>query len=233
MPFGLTNAPATCQQFVNDVLREFLDVFVVVYLDDILIYSKKKEDHVHHVRQVLEKLSGAGLFVKGEKCEFHTKSTTFLGFIVTSEGITMDPSKVQAISEWEPPESVHDVQVFLGFANFYRRFIDKYALKCRPLYDLLKKDIPFKWTQEHQRIFDDLKKAFSTAPILRHHDPSCQSVLECDASDTVVAGILSQYFPENGKQVLHPIAFYSKKMSPPRMPLWYRRQGAPGYCSSL
>ncbi len=214
MPFGLTNAPATGQQFINDILREYLDVFVVVYLDDILIYSQKEEDHVEHVTKVLQKLQEAGLFVNGQKCDFHTTSTTYLGFIVTPEGISMDPQKVQAISDWEPPKNVHDVQVFLGFANFYRRFIDKYAIKCRPMYDLLKKDVPFNWTNEHQRIFEELKEAFSTAPILRHYDPSLQAIVECDASNTVVGGILSQYFPENGKQILHPVAYFSKKMSP-------------------
>jgi hypothetical protein len=168
MPFGLTNAPATGQQFINDILREYLDVFVVVYLDDILIYSQKEEDHVEHVTKVLQNLQEADLFVNRQKCDFHTTSITYLGFIVTPEGISKDPQKVQAISDWEPPKNVHDVQVFLGFANFFRRFIYNYAIKCRPMYDLLKKDVPFNWTDDHQQIFENLKDAFSTAPILSH-----------------------------------------------------------------
>jgi hypothetical protein len=143
-------------------------VFVAVYLDDILIYSQKGEDHVEHVTKVLQKLQEAGLFVNGQKCDFHTTSTTYLGFIVTPKGISMDLQEVPAISDWDPSQCVNNVQVFLKFANFYRRFIDRYAIKCLPMYDLLKKDVPFRWTTEHQQIFEDLKEAFSTATILRH-----------------------------------------------------------------
>ena len=127
MPFGLTKAPATCQQLVNDVFCKFLDVFVVVYLDDILIYTKKREDHTACIRKVLQKLSDAGLFVKGKKCEFSTPSTTFRSFVVGTHGISMDERKIQAIKEREEPCLVHDVQVFLGFANFYQCFISKYT----------------------------------------------------------------------------------------------------------
>jgi hypothetical protein len=108
-------------------------------------------------------------------------STTYLGFIVTPEDISMTPQKAQAIWAREPSESVYDVQVFLGFANFYRRFIDKYAIKCCPMYDLLKKNVPFKRPQEHQQSFEDLKEVFSTATILRHYDPALQAIQECDA----------------------------------------------------
>ena len=135
MPFGLTNAPATCQQFINDTLREYLDVFCVAYIDDILIYSKNQEEHDIHVTKVLEKLSGVGLCIKPEKCEFSVTSTSFLGFIISQDGVSMDSSKVSAIKEWEAPKSVKDVQCFLGFANFYRRFINKYSTKCTPLRD--------------------------------------------------------------------------------------------------
>jgi hypothetical protein len=172
MPFGLTNAPATGQQFINDILREYLNVFVVVYLDDILICSQKEEDHVEHVTKVLQKLQEASLFVNRKKCDFHTTSTIYLGFIVTPKDISMDPQKVKAISDWKPPKTVHDVQIFLGFANFYGRFIDKYTIKCRLMYELLRKDVSFKWTEEHQHTFENLTETFSTAPIRRQYDPS-------------------------------------------------------------
>ena len=120
IPFGLTNAPATFQSFINDTLREFLDIFCVAYLDDILIYSEDYQTHVEHVRKVLEKLQGAGLYLKPEKCEFHTKSTTFLGFVVSADGISMDSKKVSTIQEWEVPQNVKALQYFLGFGNFYR-----------------------------------------------------------------------------------------------------------------
>jgi hypothetical protein len=109
MPFGLTNAPASCQQFVNDTLREYLDIFCAVYIDDILIYSKSRKEHKEHVRKILGKLEEAGLYVKAEKCEFSVSQTSFLGFIVGADGISMDPAKIQAIREWEAPKNVRDV----------------------------------------------------------------------------------------------------------------------------
>ena len=123
MPFGLTNAPATCQRFVNDTLTEFLDVFWVCYLDDILIYSDNVQGHCKQVKAVLEKLHGAGRFAKPEKCEFEANKTTFLGFVISQDGIEMDPEKVSAVNNWEIPKTIQDVQCFLGFANFYRRLI--------------------------------------------------------------------------------------------------------------
>src|SRR5690606_30819430 len=144
MPFGLTNAPATFQAFINDVLREYLDHFVVVYLDDILIYSKTKEEHIEHVRKVMKTLLGAQLQAKLSKCEFHKDQVEFLGFVISKEGISMDPKKVKTIQEWKSPSSVHDIQVFLGFANFYRRFIKNFAKEVAPITRLLKKDITVK-----------------------------------------------------------------------------------------
>ena len=191
MPFGLTNAPATCQQFVNDTLRQYLDLFCVVYLDDILIYSKNLEEHRQHVRTILETLLSAGLYVKGEKCEFFTTSTTFLGFVVSTSGISMDPGKVSAITEWQSPSSVKELQSFLGFANFYRRFIEGYSGKVKPLTKLLSKNSTFEWGLEQENTFQALKHSFCSAPILRHFDPDLETILETDASDTTISGILS------------------------------------------
>ncbi len=232
MPFGLTNAPATCQRFVNDTLREFLDVFCVCYLDDILIYSENLEDHYRQVRKVLRKLHEAGLYVKPEKCEFSTTKTTFLGFVISQNGIEMDPEKVSAIMEWEIPATIQDVQCFLGFANFYRRFIEGYSRLCTPLFNLLKtanpdkpepekpkkeaNKAPIEWTPTCQQVFEKLKSRFCSAPILRHFDSTLETILETDASDYVVSGILSQRHPDpvTGNTTLHPVAFLSEKMSP-------------------
>ena len=217
MPFGLTNAPASCQQFVNDTLREYLDIFCVCYVDDILIYSKTREEHIEHVRKVLTKLAEVDLFIKGEKCDFFVTKTNFLGFIISEDGVSMDPKKVAAVREWPTPKNVKDVQSFLGFANFYRRFIENYAKKCSKLFNLTRKDAKFNWTDEHQKIFEDLKEAFCTGPILRHFDPALDTVVDCDASDSVVSGILSQQYPDpqkEGKFILHPVAYFSKKMTP-------------------
>ena len=143
MPFGLTNAPATTLRFMNDTLREYLDLFCIVYIDAILIYSNNKREHWKQVRKVLAKLKEAELYVKPEKCEFSVEQTTFLGFVISADGIKIDPAKVEAIHNWEAPKGVKNVQYFLGFANFYRRFIHRYSEMCQPIFELLKKDTPF------------------------------------------------------------------------------------------
>ena len=126
MPFGLTNAPAVFQHMANDVFREFLDLFVIIYLDDILVFSKTLLDHRCYVRQVLQRLREHHLYAKLEKCQFEERSMEFLGYIISHQGVSMDPMKVQTILEWQTPTSLRDVQCFLGFANFYRHFISRY-----------------------------------------------------------------------------------------------------------
>ena len=148
MPFGLTNAPVSFQRYVNDTLREFLDIFYVCYLDDILIYSKNLEDHNQQVQKVLEKLCDAGLYIKPEKCEFNVTTTTFLGFVISPNGISMYPEKVQAVRNWEKPKCVRDLQCFLGFANFYRCFIEGYSRICQPMLNLLQKKKEWTWSEE-------------------------------------------------------------------------------------
>jgi hypothetical protein len=140
MPFGLTNAPATFQRMINEVLKEYIDNFVIVYLDDILIYSNTLEEHEQHVHQVLETLQAANLLVEPEKCQFHVQEVNFLGHIISPGQIKMDPAKVAAIKEWKVPESVKEVQSFLSLANYYRRFIRNYSKTAAPLTDLIRKD---------------------------------------------------------------------------------------------
>ena len=140
MPFGLTNAPAVFQHMMNDIFREHLDDFVVIYLDDILIFSKNEEEHQKHIRLVLEKLRERGFYAKQEKCLFHQTEMEFLGFTATTEALKMDPKKVETIVSWEAPKTVRDVQCFLGFANFYRIFIKNYSQVAAPLTRLTSKD---------------------------------------------------------------------------------------------
>ena len=211
MPFGLANAPSTFQHFVNDVLRPFLDVFCTAYLDDILIYSENLHEHREHVRAVLNALREAGLQLDVDKCEFHQDKVTYLGYVVGVDGIQMDPKKVQAIVDWDYPNNVKDVRAFLGFANFYRRFIDGFSHKAAPLVALTKKDTKFLFNNSCQEAFDSLKRAFVTAPILRHFNPDLPIVVEADASDYVTAGVLSQTTPDG---TLRPVAYYSKRMNP-------------------
>ena len=211
MPFGLTNAPATFQAYINDALRPILDRFCTAYLDDILIYSESEEQHIEHVKQILEALMKAGLQVKPQKCEFHTNNVEYLGFIITTEGLRMDPAKITTIIEWPIPKKLRDVRSFLGFGNFYRRFIQGYSHLARPLTQLTKKGTPFGWSDLCQATFERLKEAFPTAPILIHFDFNKEIVVETDASDVASAGILSQPGPDG---LLHPIAFFSTKHTP-------------------
>jgi hypothetical protein len=210
MPFGLTGAPATFQRFINDSLREYLDQFCSAYLDDILIYSRTRDEHVKHVRKVLERLRSAGLFAKLSKCEFFVTETKFLGLIVGRDGFKMDPEKVKTILEWKTPRSATDVLRFNGFCNFYRRFIRNYSKIMTPLINLTKKNAPFNWTRSCEVAFQLLKNTVASAPTLRPFDWTKQVVVETDASDFVSAGVLSQYDEEN---VLRPVAFFSKKHS--------------------
>jgi hypothetical protein len=218
MPFGLTNAPATFQGYINQTLRGLVDDFCIVYLDDILIFSKTIEEHTQHLQQVCQRLREHELYGKPSKCDFYKKEMEFLGFIINAEGVQMDPRRVQTISEWKdhPPKSYHDVQVFLGFCNFYRRFIRGYANISRPITRLLNGSRPGKktgnfaleWGAAQHGAFLAMLNAFTKAPILRHYDPQRPSRIETDASKVALGAIYSQKF-EDGQW--HPVAFYSRQ----------------------
>lgn len=214
MPLGLTNAPAAFQHFMNDVFRDVLDDFVVIYLDDILIFSRDPRDHERHVRLVLQRLRDQQLFCKLEKCSFEQSSVVFLGFVISPEGLSMDSSKIQSIKEWKAPSSLRDVQVFLGFAQFYRRFIRDFAKIAKPLTDLTRTTLgtPFTWTSAADAAFETLKFAFCSAPVLVHVDFDRPFVVETDASDFAIGMVLSQ--PVSNSKDLHPVAFHSRKLSP-------------------
>ena len=211
MPFGLCNGPASFQSYINDTLREFLDDFCTAYLDDILIYSDCEAEHEIHVKRVLQKLREAGLQADVTKCAFHVTEVPYLGLIITTEGVKMDSAKVDTIVNWPGLVNLKDVQSFLGFANFYRRFIYGYSKLAAPLTQLTKKDVAFEWSPKCQVAFDALKRAFTSDVVLRHYNPDLKILVETDASDYVSGGILSQY---DAQGVLHPIAYFSKKHSP-------------------
>uniref|UniRef100_A0A672YRD9 Gypsy retrotransposon integrase-like protein 1 n=1 Tax=Sphaeramia orbicularis TaxID=375764 RepID=A0A672YRD9_9TELE len=213
MPFGLTNAPAVFQALVNDVLWDMLNKFVFVYLDDILIFSPDEETHVQHVRQVLHKLLQNQLYVKAEKCEFHQTSVSFLGFIISEGSVQMDPDKISAVRDWPTPASRKEVQRFLGFANFYRKFIRGFSNVAAPLHALTSPKTTFRWSPEAEEAFIRLKRAFTSAPILSVPDPALQFVVEVDASDVGVGAVISQRSLSDGR--LHPCAFLSRKLSKP------------------
>ena len=210
VPFGLCNAPASFQHYVNHTLFDLLDKTCTVYLDDILVYSTKRSEHRGHVRKVVSRLKEAGLQIDITKCDFETTRTKYLGLIISPEGIRMDPIKVEAITQWKEPQRVHDLQHFLGFANFYRRFIRGFSTIARPLHGLLKKGLPWKWGSTEAEAMSKLKTAFTTGPVLAFFDYNKKTVLETDASDWSSGGVLSQYDQES---VLHPIAYFSAKHS--------------------
>lgn len=212
MPFGLTNAPAVFQALVNDILRDMVNKFVFVFLDDILIFSRSLSEHTHQVQLVLRRLLENSLFVKAEKCEFHVPTISFLGYIVSEGQVRMDPAKVSAVASWPVPESRQKLQQFLGFANFYRRFIRSYSSVAAPLTALTSTKRPFRWTPEAERAFNTLRTRFTSAPVLQMPDPLRQFVVEVDASEVGVGGVLSQRAAEDGK--MHPCAFFSRRLSP-------------------
>jgi hypothetical protein len=211
MPFHLTNTPATFQNFINDVLTLYLDRFCTAYLDDTLIYSDTFEEYQEYVNLVLEAFEKATFHLKPEKCGFHHQEVKYLGLIISTEGINMDSEKITAVQNWEAPHNLKDIRAFLGFANFYHRFVWNYSKIIQPLTLLTRKGVTFVWKEEQQKAFDTLKNTFMSVPVLARFDPNCDIIVETDASDYVSAGVLSQY---DNDGILHPVAYFSKKHSP-------------------
>ncbi|WVZ76092.1 hypothetical protein U9M48_024094 [Paspalum notatum var. saurae] len=207
MPFGLTNAPSTFMRLMNEVLRVFIGQFVVVYFDDILIYSKSLHEHMDHLRAVFDALRAARLFGNIEKCTFCTDRVSFLGYVVTPQGIEVDEAKVQAIRSWPTPTTVSQVRSFHGLAGFYRRFVPNFSTIAAPLNELTKKGVPFHWGKTRDDAFNLLKDRLTHAPLLQLPDFGKTFELECDASGVGIGGVLMQ---EN-----KPVAYFSEKLSGP------------------
>ncbi|KAL0180019.1 hypothetical protein M9458_025461, partial [Cirrhinus mrigala] len=213
MPFGLANSPSCFQAFVNEVFRDMLNRWVIVYIDDILIYSSSYSEHVTHVRAVLQRLISHQLYAKEEKCEFHLDKVSFLGYIISPEGVAMDERKVNAVLNWPRPTTLKELQRFLGFSNFYRRFIRNFSSVAAPLTAMVKRGASrLTWSQSALQAFDELRRRFTTAPVLHHPDPDSPFVVEVDASSTGVGAVLSQRQGEPAK--MFPCAFFSHKLSP-------------------
>ena len=210
LPFGLTNAPATFMTLMHDVLRDQLDHSVVVYLDDILIYSRTWEQHVKDVATVLQKLREHKLYAKLSKCEFGKKRVEFLGHFVSEEGVAMDPAKIKAITEWKPPTNITDLRAFLGLANYYRRYIQGFSQITLPLTQMLKKGAKVEMGEGEMGAFESLKQALSSAPVLTIADPNLPYRMVTDASDYATGAILLQ---DQGKG-WQPIAYKSRKLQP-------------------
>lgn len=208
MPFGLSNAPSTFMRIMNQALRPFIGKFVVVYFDDILIFSESLSVHLDHIRLVLEVLRREKLFAARQKCAWGVDSVLFLGYVVSSKGLSMDLSKVEAIRAWPIPKSISDVRSFHGLASFYRRFVSHFSTIMAPLTECMK-GTQFAWSQEACNAFELIKQKLTTAPVLILPDFSQTFELHCDASKLGIGAVLSQ----NSR----PVAFFSEKLSGARV----------------
>ena len=205
VPFGLTNAPSTFQSLMNSTFRQVLRKFVLIFFDDILVYSRDWQSHLIHLREVLRRLRSHHLFAKLSKCEFGCKTIGYLGHVITGEGVAVEPDKIQVIRDWPLPKTLKALRGFLGLYGYYRRFIAKYSQLAAPLTELLRKDA-FIWTPVATQAFQKLQEALTQTPVLQLPDFSLPFVVQTDASGTGVGAVLLQ----NG----HPIAYFSKQMTP-------------------
>ena len=210
LPFGLTNAPAHFMALMQEVFHELLDTCVIVFLDDVLIYSKNEQEHDEHLTRVLKLLRQHQLYAKLSKCELYQSVISFLGHTLSSEGVHMETSKVDAIQAWPEPMTISDLRAFLGLAGYYRRFIAFFSAIALPLTALLKKDKAYAWNDEAARAFKKLKWAIQHAPVLVTPRQDLEFVVTTDASGYAVGASLSQDSGEG----LRPCAFMSKKMIP-------------------
>jgi hypothetical protein len=192
MSFGLTNAPAYFMYLMNSVFMTELDKFVVVFIDDILVYSKNEEEHAEHLRIVLQCLRDHKLYAKFSKCEFWLDSVKFLGHTISNEGISVDPSKVQEVMEWRLPKSVHQIRSFLGLAGYYCHFVPDFSRIAKPMTKLLKKGVKFVWDEKCENAFQTLKRYLTSAPVLAQPDNSKPYEVYCDALGTGLGCVLMQ-----------------------------------------
>jgi hypothetical protein len=204
--FGLSGAPGTFQGAMNTTLHPLLRCCVIVFFDDILVYSKTLEEHMHHLRQVFQLLAKDHWHIKLSKCKFAQTSISYFGHVISASGVAIDPSKIEAVASWPTPTNVKALRSFLGFTGFYRRFVKHYAIITKPLTALLKKHALFQWTSKHDTAFNTLKKNLCSAPLLKLPDFSKQFCIETDASHQGVGAVLLQ----EGQ----PLDFLSRALGP-------------------
>ncbi|GKB73867.1 putative reverse transcriptase domain-containing protein [Tanacetum coccineum] len=192
MSFGLTNAPAVFMDLMNRVCKPYLDKFVIVFIDDILIYSKSKEEHAEHLKLILELLKKEELYAKFSKCEFWLSKVQFLGHVIDSEGIHVDPAKIESIKDWASPKTPTEIRQFLGLAGYYRRFIEGFSKIAKPMTKLTQKNVKFDWSEKAEAAFQLLKHKLCSAPILALPEGSKNFVVYCDASRKGLGAVLMQ-----------------------------------------
>jgi hypothetical protein len=193
MPFGLTNAPTIFMDLMNRVFRSYLDKFVVVFIDDILIYSSSQMEHANHLREVLETLRRNKLYAKLSKCEFWLNEVVFLGHVISEKGISVDPKKIEAVLRWERPTNVTEIHSFLGLAGYYRRFIEGFSTIASPMTRLTRKEVKFEWSKECETSFQELKSRLTSAPVLALPKEQEGFVVYSDASSKGLGCVLMQH----------------------------------------
>jgi hypothetical protein len=192
MSFGLTNAPAYFMYLMNKVFMEYLDKYLVVFIDDTLIFSKTEEEHEKHLRFVLDKLRSNKLYAKFSKCEFWLTQVAFLEHVISAGGVSVDPGKVKDVLNWMPPTTALEIQSFLGLAGYYRRFIKDFSKIAKPMTKLLEKNKAFEWTPECQASFEELRKHLTSAPVLVLLDLTKKFDIYCDTSRRALGCVLMQ-----------------------------------------
>ncbi len=212
MPFGLTNAPATFQTLMNDILQPIRKKFALVYLDDVIIFSKTIDDHIEHLEVVFDLLRQEGLKIKLEKCTFLQKEVEYLGYIITDSGLKPDPKKQEAINKYPVPRNVDQVRSFLGLAGYYRKFVKNYAEKAHSLTKLTSKDVEWTWGPDQQEAFQRLKNCLTSPPILAYPDFTRDFIIHTDASGYGVGSVLAQIQEVDGKEKEVVIAYTSKHL---------------------
>ncbi|GJS02544.1 putative reverse transcriptase domain-containing protein [Tanacetum coccineum] len=192
MPFGLTNAPAVFMDLMNRVCKPYLDKFVIVFIDDILIYSKNKQEHAEHLKLILELLKKEQLYAKFSKCEFWIPKVQFLGHVIDSQGIHVDPAKIESVKDWASPKSATEIRQFLGLAGYYRRFIEGFSKIAKPMTKLTQKKIKFDWSDKAEAAFQLIKQKLCSAPILALPEGNEDFIAYCDASIKGLGAVLMQ-----------------------------------------
>ncbi|GJX94969.1 putative reverse transcriptase domain-containing protein [Tanacetum coccineum] len=192
MPFGLTNAPAVFMDLMNRVCKPYLDKFVIVFIDDILIYSKNKKEHEEHLKAILELLKKEELYAKFSKCEFWIPKVQFLGHVIDSQGIHVDPAKIESIKDWASPKTPTEIRQFLGLAGYYRRFIEGFSKIAKPMTKLTQKKVAFEWGDKQEAAFQTLKHKLCSAPILALPQGAENFIVYCDASHKGLGAVLMQ-----------------------------------------
>ena len=211
MLFGLINAPASCQEMIDTILKNMKGC--IWYFDKILIYDSDTEvEDQAIVENLQQQCVKHGLAVNVLKSDFNVKETIFVGCLINGQKVKMDPSKLETMSKWPIPTKKKEVQAFLGFANYYHRFIINYSTKACPLIDLTK-DVPFTWGHTQQQAVGEPRARFLSAPILTQFDRTLETIIETDASNQAIAGILSQYHVVNRRKQLHPVEYHAKTLS--------------------